>query len=510
MPKSPYGHCELGVDYSTPPHEQPANALADAKNVVPTLKGLLTGRGGQVKYNNVSLASRITSFHELRSGSTRKQLVSYSTKIAEYDSATSEFVDKITGLTSDKMYQWINFAGKAIGVNATDAPQYWDGSSGGDLADTPPIGVTIANWSNRVWLGGDTTNVATLSACKLNDPTDWTEANANSGAISQPIGDSKEPITGLFGYFNWLLVGKQNTIYKVYGDPATDAATLNIEPLYSRSKESDNVGFTSKWAITQVGNDVIFLDGFDIRSLRGIQEFGDVEHNSIIPGFREYLESICAKDYLQNSQFFHYKKEQQIWVSMPTGAATHYVFVLDYKFKHKTGEYAVFPMGEIVANVFGGVEDGVNTNLYYGDETGYARQLDVGNNDDGAAIERYFTKIFAGNMPEQGALGYEERRKQFDNSETFIRPEESTLTMKPYYALNVFDDIQARDISYTALDTQDITDWFGTGVKHQRVPLFGVNGNSIAIKWLHEAINENFVFYPSGLSFRWKSKAIIV
>jgi hypothetical protein len=45
-------------------------------------------------------------------------------------------------------------------------------------------------------------------------------------------------------------------------------------------------GFTSKWAITQVGNDIIFLDGFDIKSLSGIQEFGDVEYNTIIPTFR--------------------------------------------------------------------------------------------------------------------------------------------------------------------------------------------------------------------------------
>ena len=510
MPKTPYGHCEIGVDYSTPPHEQSVNTLADAKNVVPTYSGLITGRKGHVKLNNISLASRITSLHEFRSGATRSFITTYSTKMAEYNSGTGDFVDKITGLTSNLMYQWVNYGGLAIGVNGTDAPQSWDGTTGQALAGSPPVGRSVIQWANRLWFGGDSTDVAVLSGSVLNNPILYTGAGTATGAVAQTVGDSKDPITGMVGFFDWLLVGKQNTIYRVSGDPATDATSLKIEPLYSRASENNNVGFTSKWAITQVGNDIIFLDGFDIKSLSGIQEFGDVEYNTIIPTFREYLESICDKNYLQYTQFFHYKKEQQIWVSIPTGAATHYVFVLDYKFKHATGKFAVYPMGNIVSNVFGSIENGATDDMYFGDQTGYVHQLDVGNNDDGSAIERYFTKVFAGNVPEQGVVGFENRRKQFLNSETFIKAEESTLTMTPYYALNVLDDGQARDISYTALESQDITGWFGSGVKRQRVPLFGVNGNTIAIKWVHNAVDENFIFYPSELMFQWKTKNLIV
>ena len=82
--------------------------------------------------------------------------------------------------------------------------------------------------------------------------------------------------------------------------------------------------------------------------------------------------------------------------------------------------------------------------------------------------------------------------------------------MTPYYALNVLDDGQARDATYTALDSQDVTSWAGSGVTHQRVPLFGINGNTIALKWVHEAVNENFIFYPSELMFQWKTKNRIV
>jgi hypothetical protein len=509
MPASQYGHCELGVNYSIPPYELRANELADSKNVVPSRKGLPTGRGGQVKFNNTTLSSRVTSFHEYKSGTDRDQIVSYSTKIAVYNSGTSEFDDKITGLTDDKMFQWANFGGLSVGVNEVDAPQAWNGSSGAALTGSPPIGLTVAQWSNRLWFGGDSTNVALLSGSALNDPTDYSTSGA-LGAVAQTVGDSKDPITGLFGYFNLLLVGKQNTIYKISGNPATDATSIIIEPLYSRTQETDNVGFTSKWAIAQVGNDVIFLDGFDIRSLTGIQEFGDVEYNSIIPDFRDYLESIADKDLLKYTQFFHYKKEQQIWVSMPMSSTTHYVFVLDYKFKPATGVYAVYPMGEVVANVFGGVENGANHDIYFGDETGFVKQLDVGDNDDGSAIERYHTKVFSGNVPEQAALGYEDRRKSFLNSNTFIQPTQGTLTMEPSYAVDILDDEQVRDASYTAMDTQDVLTWFGSGNRRQRVPFFGVSGYTLALRWTHEKVGENFIFYPSKLNFEWKTTNIII
>jgi len=511
MPTANIGTCYLGVDFALPPHLLPQGALADAQNVVPNGSGLPTGRKGSVKLNSTSLASRLTSFHEFRSGTTRNQVCSYSTKIAVYNSGTGEFVDKITSLTSGKMYQWVNFTGKAIGVNeGTDVPQYWtDDSNKGNLGGSPVTGKTIAEWSNRLWFGGDATNVALLTGSDLNDPATYTSGGGATASVSQTIGDSKDPITGLFGFFDMLLIGKLNNIYKVTGAPATDATTLRIEPLYSKS--TDNIGFTSPWAITQVGNDVIFLDGYDIKRLSGIQEYGDVEHASIIPHFRDYLKSTVDKDYLQYTQFFHYKKEQQIWVSIPTGATTHFVFILDYKFKEDTGRYAFYPMADIAINCFGGIEDGEVVNIYYGDETGWIHQLDVGNDDNGIAVDRYFVNVISGNMPEKGFLTAHEYRKQINTCEAFISSEQSTLSMTPYYATNLMDAAQVRTSgNYTALGAETATDWSGTGVKHKRIRLFGVSGNTLALKWRHNTLAQNFIFYPSQVGFKFKSKNLIV
>ena len=512
MPDHKYGHTFYGVDYSRPPHELPEYALADASNVLPDQSGLITGRKGSTKLNGTSLASRITSVHELRSGvSTRSKMCSYSTKVAEYNSGTGEFVDKITGLTSDKMFQWVNFAGKAIGVNeGSDNPQYWDGSSGGDLAGTPPKGRCVAEWSNRLYFGGDSTNVALLTGSVINDPTDTsTSAGTSTGAVSQTVGDSKDPITGLFGFFDWLLIGKLNNLYRMSGSPATDGSTIRIDPIYSKS--DDNMGFTSQWAITQVGNDVLFLDGFDIKRLSGIQEYGDVEYASVIPHCRGYIESVADKDYLKYTQFFHYKYAQQIWVSIPTGASTHYVFVLDYRFKKETGRYSFYPMGNLTVNCFGGVEDGETVDIYFGDGTGYVHQLDVGNDDNGAAIDRYFVTMVSGNIvTDKGVIPKHHYRKQYLNSEAFISSEQAALSMTPYYAIDLMDDTQVRTSgNYTALDAETVTGWKGTGVKHKRVPFLGLAGNTLALKWRHNTLTQNFTFYPSTLEYGMKSKNLI-
>lgn len=505
-----YGPCYHGVDYSVPPHGLIETALADASNIVVNEKGLPTGRGGSVRLNNTSLASEVTSFHEYRSGATANQICSYSTKIAVYNSATGEFVDKITGLTDGEMYQWTNFDSKAIGANGADAPQYWtDDSNKGDLAGSPPVGVCVTEWSNRLWFGGDTTNIGRLTGSKLVDPTNYVATGAD-GYISQAVGDAGDPITGLFGFFDILIVGKKNSLYKVYFGTPNDATTLYIKPVYVKS--ADSVGFTSKWAITQVGNDVLFLDGFDIKRLSGIEEFGDLETSSVIPHFREYLASIADKDYIQYSQFFHYKKKQQVWVSIPTGASTRYVFILDYRFISTTGRYAVYPMGNLVVNSFGGMLDGSLTNLYYGDRTGYVHQLDTGENDNGSAISRYFTFCFSGNqMDEDNSIkNGHDYRKNFSYSDTYIKPTAATLNLTPSYALDLFDDTQARASgNYTDLSAETVNAWTGTGVKNKRLKLWGINGKTLLVKWTHNTLGQNFVFYPSTMYYTFKSKYIV-
>lgn len=514
MPAVNYGSCIYGCDYGLPPHLLPVGYLSDARNIIPTDSGLPTGRKGMLKLNSITVNSRITSLHEFRSGTTRNTLISYNTNIACYNPSTGVFDNKTTGLTVGKMFQWVNFAGKAIGVNeGANNPQYFtDVSTYGDLAGSWPKGLCVAEWSNRVWIGGDSTNVALLTGSKLNDPTSIADAGTATGGVSQTVGDSKDPIIGLYGFFDLLLIGKKNALYKMSagsGYPPTNGQYLEIRPVYT--KDADSTGFTSPWAITQVGNDLIYLDGFDIKRLSGIQEFGDLESSSIIPHFKDFLKAIAHKDYLQYTQFFHYKKLQQIWVTIPTSATTHFVFVLDYRFKDITQRYSFYPMYGMELTCINGIENGEVLDLYAGDESGFVHQLDIGNDDNGIAIDRYFVNSFAGNDQEIN-IGHT-MRKQFISSETFISPEQTALSMSLSYAVDLFNNTEIRTSgNYTALDTEIVTGstWAGTGTKRKNVPFLGLSAKSLSLKWRHNTVGQNFIFLPSTLYFMWKSKANIM
>lgn len=519
-----YGHCFYGVDYAVPPHELNASALADARNVYVNGKGLITGRGGTLRLNSTALGGgdKVLGGLEFRSGSTRRLFAAYNdgaggAKIGYYDSGTGDFSEQITGLTEDKMWQFVNFGGKLIGVNeGADAPQYYtDDVTKGDLAGDPPSGLTICEWANRLWFGGDSTDVAKLTGSALNDPTDYAGGLGASDSFEQTVGDSKDQITGIFPFFDILLIGKKNNIYKLYSPDGitTDATSFSLDPLYSKS--SDNAGFTSQWAIAQIGNDVIFLDGFDIKRLSGIETYGDVEYVSVIPQFRDFLAATCDADYLQYTQFFHYKKKQQLWVSMPTSATSYYVFCLDYKFITSTERFSVYPMYNITATCFIGEENGSVVDMYIGDTSGWVSQLDASSYDDnGSAISKYFVKMVSGNIisddEDDTDLSVHHYRKDFIHNDAYIEVDTSggasALSMVFSYAMDLFDDAQIRSSgNYTTLSTEAVAGWGGTGVKNKRLPL-QLSGNTLSLKIANNTVAQNFIIHPSEITYKMKSK----
>jgi hypothetical protein len=148
--------------------------------------------------------------------------------------------------------------------------------------------------------------------------------------------------------------------------------------------------------------------------------------------------------------------------------------------------------------------------MYAGFEDGWVRQLDTGNDDDGAAIDRFFVGVFAGNDVQNGMTSGHENRKQFQFSDSFIMPDD-TLSLTPSYALDLMDDAQVRTTgNYTALTAETVSGWSGTGVKNKRLRFYGLNGKTFALKWRHNTLAQNFTFYPSVLHFDWKTGARIV
>jgi len=465
MPIVSFGNILGGVNYSIPPSELPKYFLADGKNVVPVLNGYGAKRGGSSKLNTTAYGSGvITTFQELVSGSTSYKLASKGTVIGIYNSATGAFVDHITGLTTGLYGQWVNYGDYAIYANGSNKVQKTDGTTGDDLTANLsgiPGGQCLAEWGERIWIGGYTAQVARLTGSALRAPTDFSTTGA-AGYYQGYVGNKLQPITGLFPFYDMLLIGKLNQIYILTGAPETNADTFRLIPL--QTKDKDSMGFTSKNAITQVGNDLVFLDGFSIKALSGVQAYGDVESVSIIGNIKDFFRDSAGasldKDYLQDSQFFHYKHKEQVWCSIPTGASTRYWFVIDYSNQAlrqalEFPKYSFFPMAGLTPICFGGVENGTQVDIYAGCEDGYVRQLDTGQNDTSTAIDAHMTWSFG--LPSQN----------LQPVEIIISVKYSTACVfTPYYAMGLDDwESVITAGNFTALDTQDVTDssWRGSG-----------------------------------------------
>lgn len=517
MPEIIFGNVLGGVNYTSPPGELPiAQAgrrgalfyMSDAQNIVPTLNGYATKRGGSSKLNSAAAyGTNITSIHEFidSSGSSIK-LAAETTKIGKFNSGTNSFDDHITGLTTGLYGQWLNYGDYAIYANGTDNPQKTDGTTGDDLT-ADESGLTgarwLAEWGERVW----TSIGANLIGSALRAPTDFSTSTASIGWWSGYVGNKNDAITGLVPFYDMLLIGKQNQIYVLAGAPETDSSTFRLTPL--QTKEKDSIGLTSGRASAIVGNDLLFLDGTTIKRLSGVTQYGDVETFDILYNIKDFFTDSSGGNidatYLQRADFFHYKAKQQIWVTMPTGAATRYWFVIDYsnpQLRELIGlpKYSVFPMAGLTPLCFCGVTNGYKVDCYAGCTDGFVRQMDTGTNDTSTAISAYATWTVG-------------------TDDGHIQPSHVNLNMwynsacsvTPSYALGLQDWADVRTGgNYTALSAEDLTDssWITTGgVAQKRIDDFYQNtGRTFTFKLAHSTASQTFEMRQSIMKYRSRFK----
>ena len=501
-----FGNVLGGVNYSSPPGEMPtlkgvSYYLTDGQNIVPTLNGYGTKRGGSSKYNSSAYGSVVTTFHEfINSSGTAVHLCSQGTVIGKY--SAGDFSNHITGLTSGLYGQWLDYGAYAIYANGTDKPQKTDGTTGNDLT-SDESGLTaatcLAEWGERVW----TAQGAKLIGSALRAPTDFSTATTDIGWWEGTVGSDTLDITALAPFFDMLLIGKLNQIYTLAGAPETASSTFRLQPL--RTKEKDSIGFTAKNAITQVGNDLLFLDGFSIKRLSGVTQYGDVESSDILFNIKDYFKSSDGADldtdYLQNAHFFHYKHKEQIWCSIPTGASTRFWMIIDYSnpdLRRAIGlpPYSFFPMSGLTPISFGGVTDGSKTDIYAGCQDGFVRKLDTGTNDTSTAVDAHAV----------WSVGFPERYVQPGNVNLNIWYD-TACTITPSYALGLQDWADAIDSdNYTAMSAEDLTDstWQTVGgVAQKRIDEFYANtGRSFALKLRHNTASQTFEMRASTLKYR--------
>jgi len=139
---------------------------------------------------------------------------------------------------------------------------------------------------NRVWsIAG-----AALVYCKLNDPTDWTDATVGTGAgrivVSTDSGGA-QILTGIASYQKYAAVFAEAAIviYALGTDPAN----------FERIQELPNTGTLAGRAVIGYGaNDVFYLDRTGVRSLQARDSSNAAFVNDVGTVFDPFVQSVVA------------------------------------------------------------------------------------------------------------------------------------------------------------------------------------------------------------------------
>ncbi len=259
-----------GINTSVPPELLADDELVDSLNLEFNEDDHLTSRSGVNEWGDVTYPNRITSLHSYSNDDGDQWILSTSGKrlYASNNSGVTTDITDTLDLPNNTFWQWINFAGLAIGSNGSktgDNPikVYGPTPTVGVLGGSPPPLKFIVLWNERVW-GVDANNPNTVVSSKLGDPEDWSDTGAD-GVVQIDVGKNDgDSITGLFVFDRKLFVFKRRKIYYIgalEGENSYDASKLFA------AEYTTGIGCVSGYSIKGIINDVLFLSEYGIASL---------------------------------------------------------------------------------------------------------------------------------------------------------------------------------------------------------------------------------------------------
>lgn len=148
-------------------------------------------------------------------------------------------------------------------------------------------GTAVHVQDNRVWSVAG----AALAYCKLNDPSDWTDATVTTGAgqiVVSTDSEGAQVLTAISSYRGNAAVFSENAIivYALGTDPAE----------FTRVQEIPNNGTLAGGSVKSYGaNDVFFLDKTGIRSLQSKDSSGIASVSDAGTAFDPFVRDLLAE-----------------------------------------------------------------------------------------------------------------------------------------------------------------------------------------------------------------------
>jgi len=358
---------------------------ADVQNMTLSTYGSFATRAGTSTLNSVALSGTPAftgiSYYAPTSGSKYIISVADNNKIFKMDygvgGGPDGTWDDITGTLSFAIGQ-DNLSSFAVGEDAiiiedglnSTAPYVWsEVGNAALLAGSPPNASVVAFHKNMGFAAGNDSNPSTLYFSDVGDIENWTTGISGNVALDT---DDGSIIRSIIPGFDSLYIFKDTSIWRLSGD---DKDNFQLQRMVS------GIGCTSPNAVKRIGNSFFFTDGKgDSYIYDGAIRVQLISKN--VEGTRDTA-NFSRWQYSVTEQF-----DKNFYISFSTSSASMHDSILLFD----SFNQAWTRFSGINANAMTVADDGNGKDmLVFGDYGGLAYKYPSGTNDNGTAIDAFYT-----------------------------------------------------------------------------------------------------------------------
>lgn len=357
--------------------------LVTAEDLVYELDGGLRKAPGTTKVNSAELESgaKIMGcfdawFHGSSGTPAQHRILNIGEKVLADDADGDFDTEVFTGLVEDAVPTYTMLEDLLIiGLDSSDTPKSWDGSTAQALAGSPPNFSICVTHANRVWAAGVNASPSKLYYSPLLDPENATAEGWGEINVDPSDGDR---ITALASYKGELIVFKgpyKGSIHRIAGTAPTGSDA------YRRIRWIEGIGAAWQNSLFRFNDDLGFMaPDASIHSLKAVAAYGD---------FNEVSLSRPIQTFLRRANFASLK---QVWAAsgcdegfvlftLPIDGSTtnNAVLGMDYRFAGNGAPMRWFywpSFSSLAQSIMSGIDPGAsNRRIYFlGGSDGFLRK----------------------------------------------------------------------------------------------------------------------------------------
>jgi len=244
----------------------------------------------------------LSIYYYEKSRSVAYLVCAYNGKLYYLSGSAWEEIGALTDTTT--VPSFLTFNSKLLIADGGDTIRTWDGTTYTTIA-TSPKATALKMIKNRV-VANATNEPDSVYLSKPNDETDWNTAGTAVG-LKAGFGDNLA-VNGFAVFGDDLIISKKgNALKKIY---RVNVADTTITNWYVQELSSNNCAQNPQ-SITEAWNNVFFVDSNGFKSLKGVQQYGDLQVDAIGRKINQLFASQTSCDFVT-----YIPKYNTIWFGM--------------------------------------------------------------------------------------------------------------------------------------------------------------------------------------------------